>query len=83
MYKYNVYIKSGTGGHFDEDGCDNLIAELVTPFLPRIGEIISLEERNKENKLYYQSYLIRDIKYWVQENNQNNGIDLYVIPIPD
>ena len=83
MYKYEIFIKSGTGGYFDEGGCDESIAELETPFLPRIGESISLEKRNQENKLCYQLYLVRDIKYWVQENNQKNGIDIYVIPISD
>lgn len=85
MYKYDIDIKSGTGKHFDEDGCDLCVAVgIETPFLPRVGETISLAKKS-ENKvnperpmLSYQDYLVRDVNYWI--NGNKNGINVYVIP---
>lgn len=75
MYKYDLSIKSGTGGWFDEDGCDSCIAELETDFIPRIGETIQIDNNN-----VYKKYLIRDVEYWYR-SKERNGITVYVIPI--
>lgn len=80
MYKYNVSLKSGTGGYFDEDDCDCLVKKITTPFLPRIGETISIMVPIKDNCKGYQNFLVQDIKYWYFDEAEN-GITVYVIPI--
>lgn len=79
MYKYEVLIKSGTLNFICGAGCDVQIAEVETPFLPRIGETISINKKDDNGKCAYIDYLVRDIKYWI--NGNRNGIYLYVIQI--
>lgn len=78
MYKYDIRIKNGTGGHYDSDDCDKHVATLETDFLPRIGETILLTEKDTPSR--YVHYLIRDISYWYLDKHAN-GICMYVVPV--
>lgn len=80
MYKYDISIKSGTGGWYDYDGCDKCVAKLETHFLPRVGETIQILTKDENKKSNYISYLIRDVNYWYIDKDKN-GINVYVIPI--
>lgn len=92
----SVYVKSGTGGYFDHDGCDLLVKEISTDVIPvpRIGESIDIWEDNDDKKTNsegeilkeYHRYLITDVRYWVQGPNcwargDSGGISVYVVPI--
>lgn len=91
----SVYIKSGTGGYFDCDGCDLLVKEISTDVIPvpRIGETLDIREDNDDKKTNaqgeilkeYHSYLVTDVHYWVQPScwtcGDSGGISIYVIPI--
>lgn len=70
MYKYSVAIKNCTGGWYDPNGFDKTLIEMETPFLPRKGEIIELE----------QTYLVTQVFYYHQHKSYN-GICIYVIPV--
>ena len=85
----SVYVKSGTGGHFDYDGCDLLVREISTDTIPvpRIGESIDICEDNDDKKTNakgeilkeYHRYLVTDVCYWVNDNS--GGISVYAVPI--
>ena len=84
-----VYVKSGTGGYFDEDGCDARIIEIkIDNFpIPRIGEHIDILEPNDMGKTNqsgeilkeYHQYLVTDVCYWI--GNNQGGVSVYVVPI--
>lgn len=85
MYKYNINIKSGTGGWYDYDGCDYSFGEFKTQFIPRIGETISINlETDKVNPntkkplFRYYNFLVRDVVHWIS-NNGSSGTTVYVI----
>ena len=85
----SVYVKSGTGGYSDYDGCDLLVKVIPTDTIPvpRIGESIDILEDNDDKKTNakgeilkeYHSYLVTDVHYWVCDNS--GGISVYVVPI--
>lgn len=92
----SIYVKSGTGGHFDYDGCDLLVKEISTDAIPvpRIGESIDIWEDNDDKKTNekgeilkeYHSYLVTDVHYWIQGDNcrahgDSGGASVYVVPI--
>ncbi len=78
--KVSVCIKSGTGNHFDYDGCDLGIADIEMSVIPQINTVISIFEKSKTVK----QYLVREIKYHYNlpqtEKNKNEFITIYVIP---
>lgn len=85
----SIYIKSGTGGYFDYDGCDLRVASIEKENfpIPRIGESIDvLEDDDKKRtnlkgeiiKKYHQ-YLVTDVHYWISDDN--HGVAIYVVPI--
>ena len=85
----SVYVKSGTGGYFDYDGCDLLVKEISTDIIPvpRIGETLDIWENNDDENTdskgeilkEYHNYLVTDVCYWVQDNC--GAIAVYVVPI--
>ena len=86
----SILIKSGTGGYFDECGCDMCLMDIENPNfpIPRIGETIEILENNDKGRTNtkgeitkeYHDYLIRDIRYWVMNEN-SYGVKIYVVPI--
>ena len=92
----SIYVRSGTGGHFDCDGCDLLVKEISTDTIPvpRIGESIDIWEDNddKTTNAYgeilkeYHTYLVTDVCYWIQGQNcrahgYSGGASVYVVPV--
>lgn len=90
----SVYVKSGTGGYFDCDGCDLLVKEISTDVIPvpRIGETLDIREDNDGKKTNargeilkeYHHYLVTDVRYWIHDNFGGisvGGISVYVVPI--
>jgi hypothetical protein len=85
----SINIKSGTGGHYDYDGCDLCIKEIRDDKfpIPRIGESIDISEENDEKKTNskgevfktFHQYLVTDVRYWIGENS--HGVTVYVVPI--
>ena len=85
----SVNIKSGTGGYYDYDDCDLCIRKIKYEnfLIPRIGESIDILEDNDKKKTSskgdvlkeYHQYLVRDIRYWVNDNDY--GVTIYVVPI--
>ena len=87
----SIYIKSGTGGYSDYDGCDRLVKEIEDANfpIPRIHESLEILEPNDDKiinpntgeiaKTYYQ-YLVIDVHYWVGHNDRY-GVNVYVVPI--
>ena len=57
---YSVAFKNGMGSYYDEGGCDSVIAEIPSPNIPRIGDILELQ--CKGNKLDASQYLVREVK---------------------
>lgn len=80
MYELAVKIKSGTGHHFDEGGNDMRVAEIKLPYIPRIGEIVSIIDTNEQPMIVYRDYLVREIQH-IYKNEKENWITVYVIPI--
>lgn len=80
MYELAVKIKSGTGHHFDEGGCDMCVAVIKLPYIPRIGEIVSIIDTNEQPMIVYRYYLVREIQH-IYKNEKENWITVYVIPI--
>ena len=39
---FNVYVKSGTNGWFDEDGCDMIIANIKSDNIPHVMTLLVL-----------------------------------------
>lgn len=84
-----IYIKSGTGGHYDY-GSDKLVKEFKdTNFpIPRINEIIEILEPNDAKKTNqngdmlkeYHQYLVTDVHYWIASEDFY-GVSVYVLPI--
>lgn len=90
----SIYVKSGTGGYFNCDGCDLLVKEISTDIIPvpRIGEALDIWEDNDDKKTNskgeilkeYHHYLVTDVRYWIHDNFGGisvGGISIYVIPI--
>lgn len=91
----SVLIKSGTGGWFDEDGCDfclkryEKISTSTNISIPRIGETIKLFEetdrKNKNGMIYKQfnSYHVVNVEYLFGDYNNdiNYAVNIYVLPI--
>lgn len=80
----SILIKSGTGGHYDYDGCDLLIKKIdIKDFpIPRIGETIRVPKKIAvEGKVSIEkhSYLVKDVCYWIVGDSY--GVDIYVIPV--
>lgn len=86
----SIYIKSGTGGYSDYDGCDRLVKEFKdTNFpIPRINETIEILEPNDAKRTNqngevlkeYHQYLVTDVRYWIGHNDRY-GVNVYVVPI--
>lgn len=86
----SIYVKSGTGEYYDDDGCDMLIKEIKNSNfpIPRIHETIEILEpsdarrTNKYNEILkeYHQYLVSDVRYWIIDE-EKNGVSVYVIPI--
>lgn len=87
----SILVKSGTSGYFDYDGCNLLIKKIIETDnfpIPRIGEILKLLEDNDkglknikgEIVKEYHSYLVKDIEYFITDNNQYI-INIYVVSI--
>lgn len=86
----SINIKSGTGGHYDYDGCDLRVKEINQENfpIPRIGETLLLLEDNDGKNTNakgtilkeYHEYLITNICYWIIDDN-SYGVIVYVIPI--
>ena len=86
----SIYIKSGTGGYSDYDGCDMLVKELKNSNfpIPRIHETIEILEPNDTKKTNqagevlkeYHQYLVTDVRYWIIDEKKN-GVSVYVLPI--
>lgn len=85
----DILVKNGTGNYSEYDGCDFLVKRIENDKfpIPRIGETIQILEDNDEKQTNsngvifqeYHDYLVRDVVYWVADNNY--GVNVYVIPI--
>lgn len=86
----SIYVKSGTGGYSDDDGCDLLVKKIEDPNfpIPRIGESIDILEKtdsldwkdaNGDPFKEYHQYLVTNVRYWI--GNDSFGVDIYVVPI--
>lgn len=86
----SIYIKSGTGGYSDYDGCDRLVKEFKNSKfpIPRINESIEILEPNDAKRTNqngevlkeYHQYLVTDVRYWIIDE-ERNGVSIYVVPI--
>ena len=76
-------IKCGTGGHWDEDGCDLLIFHMNNPsndiIIPRIGETVRFRDSSTGN-IVYLDYLVNNVTY-IYENNHDVDIEVAILPI--
>lgn len=76
-------IKCGTGGHWDEDGCDLLMAHISGPsndiIIPRIGETVQFRDNNTD-KVVYLEYLVRNVTY-TYANDHDIDIEIAILPI--
>lgn len=89
----SIYVKSGTGGWHDDDGCDFLVKRIEVPNfpIPRIGESMDILEKTDDKEWKdakdangnpykeYHQYLVTDVRYWVGDDSF--GINIYVVPI--
>ena len=74
----SILVKSGTGGYYNEDGCDleiQSISDNEFP-IPRIGETLEILENGRGT---YHDYLVTDVRYWINETRY--GVTVYAIPI--
>ena len=76
-------IESGTGGHWDEDGCPLLIKQIKNPsndiVIPRIGETIQFRSNN-DKLTKYLDYLVNDIVY-MYTTDDDVYIRIAILPI--
>lgn len=76
-------IESGTGGHWDEDGCPLLMKQIKNPagdvVIPRIGETVQILDPNTD-KILYLDYLVRNVTY-AYVNDTDVCIEISIIPI--
>lgn len=79
MIRFDLHIKSGTGGHCDYDGCDLILkSEIHTKCLPRIGETISY----MSNGGYAREFLVTGIDHSIlNSKNEIGSIVVYCVPI--
>ena len=85
-----INVKSGTGGYFDEDGCDLCLMEIDDEKfpVPRVGEILNILEDNDSGRKNsegvflkeYHPYLVNDVRYRISDKNAYKVV-IYVIPI--
>lgn len=89
----SIYIKNGTGGYNNHDGCDYLVKKIEsTSFMvPRIHESINILEPNDSGlinpndgniaKTFHQ-YLVTDVHYnIVDDADYECDVRIYVVPI--
>jgi hypothetical protein len=82
--KFEVNIKSGTGGWYDVDGCDMSVASLESESIPSINDVLAIN-REGEN---LERYLVRNIERHYNIPKEENSkwvlydefITVYVIP---
>lgn len=90
-----IIVKSGTGGYYDEGGCDFLVKRIISPHfpIPRINESIDIMESNDSGRTNkngevlkeYHQYLVTDVHYWMVDDwisdGEKFGVNIYVIPV--
>lgn len=76
-------IKCGTGGHWDEDGCDLLMFHISglsnDVIIPRIGETVRFRDNNTD-KIVYRDYLVQGVTY-TYANDYEVDIEIAILPI--
>lgn len=90
----SICVKNGTGGYFEEDGCNLLLKEIEIEGdyypIPRIGETIELWEENDQKKTNSKGkilhevheYLVTDVRYClIDHSNTKYCVTIYVVPI--
>lgn len=77
---YTVAVKSGTNGYYDYDCCDEVIAEIPSNNIPRVGDVLEFGDSNNYNN---KKYLVREVKYSINHKNEkhNFGEWIYVYVI--
>lgn len=78
MIRFDLHIKSGTGGYYDYDSCDLILkSEVHTKCLPRIGETISYMSNG-----FARKFLVTGIEHTIlNSKNEIGNIAVYCIPV--
>ncbi len=72
---YSVYIKSGTCGWFDYDGCDQIIKKVIgAVVLPNKGDVLEMSEEKRLVR-----YMVTEVKHSLMDHCVYYSI--YVIKI--
>lgn len=80
--KFNVNIKSGTGGWADYDGCDKRVAQIESDSLPCIGDILHIHREGDSNREYLVTQVHRIYTIPKEDGQWRYGesVTVYVIP---
>lgn len=77
---YQVAHKVGIGSYWDEDGCDEIVAEVPGKDIPRVGDVLDLQCLN-DPKHSRKSYLVREVKRSINFKPYGEFIKVYVIDL--
>lgn len=77
---YSIAIKSGSCGYSDYDNCDWVVAEVQSDNIPRVGDILDIDDGSNEGR---KEYLVREIKRSINlktdKHEEGEWIRVYVI----
>lgn len=72
---YYVAFKSGIGNYHDEDGCDQIIAEIPSDNIPRKGDILRFGDKDNQDM---ENYLVMEIKRTFNHQNNKHEFGEYI-----
>ena len=83
---FEINIKSGTCGWFDEDGCDMGITKIESNSIPCVNDELLICKFNPETNYYVdEPYLVKTIKrtyvFLKDKNEMKEHITVYVVKI--
>ena len=88
--KIQFKVKSGTGGYFDYEACDLLLATVSMAVVPRVHEKIEIIEDNDAGRKNASGqvlqepheYLVTDVIYCLGDGyGEGRAVKVYVVPI--